>query len=416
MLFCNFHFSERKFNKHMIPYNTKMDSYNHCNIECLARNCEEWDEVNSKEFETDAGERVREITKTKSLGDDRFLEEKSMFVYDIQLSKGYSMNRSSSGSYDEFDNNTDCPITRKLVKKVREYKSVQRDIQIVQPIFDKIFSEGSPFPVHKCDETIKVLVTNMVSFGDFKDAQNTKPQKQEVGGTIVGYINTVRPFKPGYYYVTIIVPFTGCDPFVIYHHENVDAAKIMNKIILMCQDFTGYYRDLRNSINRYDWCHYRNWGGPVDESEESDNTDSDYSDRSSEKSSSRSKCSPLDKNTIFFCPSELAGGLNKAVRGSQLANSKVAPEVNAICGTQGSYIALATDVSKFNSGDWIYGKVFQDRVTRENFALVVVLCMGDLDDAALPEQIIKRYPDREFTSVAKTKLEFDVADFSYDQI
>ena len=339
-----------------------------------------------------------------------------MFVYGIQLIKRYEQHEgysSMNGSDDEVSESTDCPSKTKIILSISDYRYEQHRINEVQPVVEQLFSEGYKYPVQKCDSSFKVRVTKMVSFGDYKDAQSSRPQEQVVRGTITGYVNIVRPFKPGFYHATIIMPFIGCDPFVIYHHENVDPAKVMDKIIMMCQDFNDYHRNVRNSINRYDWCHYRNWGSGNDSEECSDDSEEDSAFGSMGGSDSvKRRKSPLDPNTIFFCPSESAGGLSKAVRGPYSLQSLTTPQVTVFHGYQGSAIALGTNLSEFNSGDWIYGKVFQDKVTRENFALVVH-CYMDSHEGSIPDQILKRYQDRKFTSVSKTNMEFDVNEFVF---
>ena len=133
---------------------------------------------------------------------------------------------------------------------------------------------------------------------------------------------------------------------------------------------------------------------------------------SSEECSKEEEARRLEERcSIYFCPTESGPLLKKAVKQRKSINSEVIDELFGYVNNAKEAFALATKVHGMNSGDWIYGKVFEDEDSGKNFALVINFYMGDLFMERIPDELKKLYPKKKFTSVSKTKLKFNLTDF-----
>jgi hypothetical protein len=122
-----------------------------------------------------------------------------------------------------------------------------------------------------------VLVTGKVLFGSKKDVDLKNPLFYPHGSSILckDYRST-SDAQPGYYvhgkvFVVAHPPSILCHrhvghrecSFHVIHHENIDGDRLG---ALLCE-LKGYSEcQLRNVINRYDWCHDLYWGRSDDES------------------------------------------------------------------------------------------------------------------------------------------------------
>ncbi|XP_066911071.1 uncharacterized protein [Clytia hemisphaerica] len=381
------------------PYNSTMKSYSPGNVDAFIQQCTDWDEVNTEDIVLPTGEEFRCVVQKKYFGENHYITLSLTYAFGILVRKDSSLRNecsSMSGSFGNFGDLSKSTAVDKLCRKLADFKDHRRRMKTLQPILEKAFAEGSTYPMIKEDRSLKVLVSDMASFGDLKEAQSQKPQKQKIGGTIRGYVNTVRHFKPGYYYTSVIKPMEDCDPFVMYHHESIDPRKLMDQILLMADDYEDYLPKVVNSINRYDWCEWMHYGG----------------DSSGEDCSKDEKARRLDDRcSIYFCPTESGSLLKKTVKQRKITNSEVIDELSGYVGDDEKVIALGIKTGGMNSGDWIYGKVFEDEDSGQNFALVVNFCLGDLFMESIPDELKNMYPNKKFTSVSKTELKFNIADF-----
>ncbi len=448
------------------PYNPSMQNYNMNQINAFVDQCKDWDEQDDDQFELESGENVKITTLQKTFdSDDHYITLCKTFVDGVLISQSSSLrhaNSSCSSSYGDITNSENEKI---ILCKIGDFRKDRRHSSAILSILDGIFSPGYEYSKHVSDPSMKVNISDMVSFGDFEDAQHCKPQKQNVGGTIVGFINTVRSFHPGTYFATVIKPIEDCDPLLIYHHQQVNPTKIVDQIILMADDYCDFHLGMVNSINRYDWCEFRNWGGDCESEEEeeqdevygpeyeifdeesnlflrykvdvidgieldySEDEDGDCIDKETSKryrfkgakESMKEKQKEVkteiklhkEGNMIYFCDTEKAAQLKDAVLQGQVKKSEAIPELYQVLDKSQNCIALATNVGAYNSGDWLYGKSFQDKISKKYFALVVNCTLGELDDGNIPDIVKQKFPNRKFTTVKETNLEFNMTEFSH---
>ena len=510
-----------KNNNKLGIYRPDMKSYGLHHVFAFIDQCKEWTVTSEKKFKLESGENIRLVEQKHVFTEEHYITLTSYYAETVLIHQFASLHRdtsSSSGSYEK--NVSNGELYSKVLEKIWRYQETERRVNEVKPIFDKLFGEGAKYESEKTDHSLKVFVEDMVSFGDLKDAHHTMPQNEVVGGTIVGFINTVRRFKRGYYVVSVLKPFEDCDPLVMFHHINVDPQKLMHQIILMSEDYCDYLREERNSINRYDWCHHRNWGGSQssdeadhdDEEEDDDhyyssddgdnsslsdviaffdyygiddsdsdveypyfnhayekflqtklgkmmtckddengdlsnsisvekealsgwqqlakeleNFEDDDFDQKDENADGKDHVEKTDKaddkkpvkypdsNTIYFCPTGKAGSLKELLRNGETIQSEDIEELTAVGKDSKHCVALSANTRPLNSGDWIYGKLFQDASSERYFALVVNFVLGNLDShyGGIPDHVKALYPDKRFTSISDTKLKFNVSDFEF---
>ena len=95
-----------------------------------------------------------------------------------------------------------------------------------------------------------------------------------------------------------------------------------------------------------------------------------------------------------------------------MIQSNIIEELSGFHDKEENIFALGTYVAEMNNADWIYGRIFKDEESCQNFALVVHLGLHSLFyEGGIPDYLKKPYSHKKFTSVSKTKLKFDIADF-----
>ena len=118
-----------------------------------------------------------------------------------------------------------------------------------------------------------------------------------------------------------------------------------------------------------------------------------------------------EKNYVYFANADKADCLMESVRGGNVVQSALIPDLYKILDNNKQIIALAT--LPHNSGDWIYGRVFVDRKTRREFALVAHCCLGHLmiENGGIPAELKTKFPDKKFMTLEETNKGFEMKDF-----
>jgi len=361
------------------------------------------------------------IVRRKKIFETGKVEEisfKQTYAYGVLINQNCSYSdrkckdgRNYGGHSDNLNAKFESHTTKKINDKLGYFLyTYKRQMESFTPVVEKVFAEGYIYPMIKEDRDLKVRVTNLVSFGNLQDAQHKIPQQDFPERH--GYVNTVRHFKPGYYYTSVIKPMEDCDPFVMYHHESIDPRKLMDQILLMCDDYEEFNPSVCNTINRYDWCQ---WESTNSDKEDDDYCYYDYEMLCEEVKKARQqkwKEKMAFQNTIYFCPTRSSGLLKKAAKHNRKIQSDVIAELSGYHDKEDNVFALGTSVSEMNNADWIYGRVFKDKESCQNFALVVHLGLHSLFyEGGVPDFLKKLCPHKKFTSVRKTKLKFDITDF-----
>uniref|UniRef100_A0A7M5V7I2 Uncharacterized protein n=2 Tax=Clytia hemisphaerica TaxID=252671 RepID=A0A7M5V7I2_9CNID len=195
-----------------LPYHPAMKSPTNQNIKLFALQNDEWDEETSKDHVLLSGETIC-IVRRKKIFETGKVEEISFmqtYAYGVLINQNCSYSdrkckdRINYGGHSDnlnakFESQTTKKINDKLGYFLYTYK---RQMESFTPVVEKVFAEGYIYPMIKEDRSLKVRVTNLVSFGNLQDAQHKIPQQDFPERH--GYVNTVRHFKPGYYYTTVI--------------------------------------------------------------------------------------------------------------------------------------------------------------------------------------------------------------------
>lgn len=311
-----------------------------------------------------------------------------------------------------------------ICRKIKEDAAEKENFSKLCEITDEILSKDSKYPILETDPDMKIMVKDLVSFGDLEDAVRTTADPIPVGGTIIGTIHTVRHFHPGMYRCTRVIPYKDHPPVFIYHHENIDPAKIVRQSYLMIGDFNSYNQNMINAINRYDWTHSSSWGVTLtDESEEEDILiDGEYMSLSSINPKRAKEIELLKKrrSNIYFASYENASALKDCVKKEYIEESRFGPSHYTVTSPQlRSPIAMAVEIE---DPEWKFGKAFQDKSSEKYFALMVLsnmefmysmqeltYCYYNIKD--FYHKLSKRYPDKRFTTVKKTEFKFNMRDF-----
>lgn len=313
-----------------------------------------------------------------------------------------------------------------ICEKIKEDARDRESFSNLCVITDEIFSKDSKYPILDTDPNMNIMVTDLVSFGDLEDAVRATVDRLPVGGTIVGTIHTVRHFHPGIYKCARVIPYKDHPPVFIYHHENIDPAKIIQQSYLMFGDFNNYYQKMINAINRYDWTHSSSWGvalSDVDESEEEDKWICGELMSLKEINPERYKELEILKkrrSNIYFASYENASVLKDCVKKECIKESKFGPSHYTVTSPLNEApIAMAVEIE---DPEWKFGKAFQDKFSEKYFALMTLsnlefmYCMTEatysyrnIND--LYDKLIQRYPDKQFTTVKKTEFKFNMSDF-----
>lgn len=285
----------------------------------------------------------------------------------------------------------------------------------------EIFSSGYVFPQQDTDDDFEVEIDDLVSFGDIKDASCTEPQNAEVDGTIVGHICTVRKFFPGKYKVTVVNLIDseryGCnDPLVIFHHEDIDPNLLALQVIHLDDDYCVFRRGLRNYINRYDWCHWTHFSGEGGDYEKA--TDTVVSVLNEKfKSTLPSKVTIPDllsehfRTLIYFTRNEDAKNLTAYIQKGHVHRSSVIKHLFSVKDDNGKTISLGINFTPFNSGEWEYGKVFEDPEIGCNYALILNGYLS-LDEGPWKKLYTSdERSDMGFTTIHETGLKFPMSQF-----
>ncbi|KAK7078577.1 hypothetical protein SK128_028397 [Halocaridina rubra] len=308
--------------------------------------------------------------------------------------------------------------------------------QEVKRVVKKMFTPGYKFPLQETDDNLKVNVGNLASFGDIKDASRTEPQNEDVSGTIIGYICTVRAFYPGNYKVTVIKPYNDDrqyhinDPLVIFHHENVDPNLLVHQVIRLSEDYCEFHNGFKNSINRYDWCHWTHFGSSVDNPEEMQELDSEeksdftradktvMSVLSTKLQEAPMPTIPLpnvhegySRTLIYFTRTEKAEQLTSCILKNKVVRSSTIKNMFAVQDGDGETISLGIYYTPFNSGDWEYAKAFQDSSSGSYFALILNGYLSLSEGPWMDMYDDKDKKKLKFTTVDKTDLKFPINRF-----
>ncbi len=385
-----------------------MEEYGLDQINAFIDNCGKWDMEDEEYVMLPSGTNVKIRSLKKYFGsDDHYIELETTSADGkilIQYSTLCDCGMFSGGSYGDINM---TQAEKHILTKANMIRKEKKRTHEVLPILELIFS-GHQYTRNLSDLSMSITIRDMVSFGDFEDAQNIKPQMQRISFTVNGFVNTVRAFLPGTYLTTVIKSFDSCDPLVIYHHQDVDPIKIVNHIILMTDDYCDFHEDMKNSINRYDWCQLRNG----DVSVTSERWDTGRKHGNTDKDNTTIQLNKMT-NVIYFCRTEKAAQLRDAVFHGRVMKSRLIPELYKVLDENSNDIALAVDMAPYNSCDWLYAKAFQDRSSQKYFALVINCDMGELDShhGGLPEVVKGNFPNKSFTTVRETKLEFEMTEF-----
>ncbi|XP_066911096.1 uncharacterized protein [Clytia hemisphaerica] len=345
----------------LIPYNTTFRSPMNSNFDVFAVKNMNWDDEKSEEFILSSGEEICVVHKKRMFDTPKNNPglEKNKLEISLNLTYAYGVLIAQNSSYNyDYDSEGDrpagtcgrfhklvgSPTTEIINRKIRDYQlqKCQEDAT-GKPIPIEVLSEGYTFAMVTEDPSLKVLVTDSVSFGDFKDAQNKQPQK--VSASSKANVNTVRHFKPGLYHVSVLKPVKDCDPFVMYHHESIDPQKLMDQILLMTGDYRDRSPGVDNVIDGEDWCEWRNWDGSFSRR---------FQFVSNDHGEARKNEEFAARNIIYFCPTESAGLLERAVEERKTIKSKVFKKMGGVLDGDANVIALAVKTARMNStGNWI---------------------------------------------------------------
>eukprot|EP01084_Bolivina_argentea_P057502 105066_1 len=346
-------------------------------LQVFIAQCTEWNIWKTQIFSLETGQFCKIITFIKYID-----SECSQYVKYIR----YFMN--GSNVWNECSNHEDSsPIQTRSIKNVEcDWKKLRQieqhfaeieSFKTCDPLVKRICNTKRKFYKIIHDPKLRIDITNAVSFGDFVDTQAEKSQNEEVTGTIIGFINTVRCFMPGSYHVTVIRPFEHDESFTMFHHHNISPHKLMHQILRIF-DYNDFHPNIQNSINRYDWCHDRNWGE--------------------------------SGNLIYFTPTENASKIKTSIT----KNSRVLSEMNFVYDDEEKQlisIAANMDFGILRNTDWMYGKLFEDKLTNQCFALIVNGWAFGYGYERTREKLTKKYKFK-ISSIEDTKLKFDHKNFT----
>ena len=345
------------------------------------------------------------------------------------------------------------PVSRMASLAEDNSKNECEEVSFIRQTIRQMLVPDFVFPQQDTDDNMKLNITGKVSFGDLVNASKENPQNKEVYGTIIGYICTVRKFHPGNYKVTVIKPFSDTqkyveyDPLVIFHHTDINPNLLAQQVLRMTDDYCNFHRDLRNSINRYDWCHFNNWGycdsddiiSSFSEQENVDNDDSisSFSEQEDEDKNWRrckvaskvmksflqqdfesvtSSVGPLPKgrscsSLIYFTKTEEAKNLVKYIQKKQIRRSSAVRYLFAVENDDGCPISLGMDFAQYSSLDWNFGKVFEDPESSCYYALILN-GYNTLEEEPRPKVFSHEEKlEMGFTTVKKTELKFPMNQF-----
>ncbi len=414
------------------PYEATMEKYNSENITAFVEQCKVWDKEEVKEdFYMDEGEHVcqRVFTKFFDNSETHCIEVTSWYVNEKVIYCSSVLKRSDGWQLGREQNKWGSD----KLNQILQFMDNRRHIELVLPILEAIFSEGYTYPTELYDPDISVCIENEVSFGDLEDIKN------------MNSFTTRRQFHPGVYKCAVLAPEIECDPLVIYHHETVDPKKILHQIILMMDDYERYHQTVKNSINRYDWGKSACYGEDSDEDEvfinrysEDVDEEKEIPDKDIEEHQSRKKERnedpavniqehqarkekneeppfSIDKEDVmvFFADSKKSKNVEDAVKSGHVIASGVIPDLYEVLDEDEKCMALTISMSQYNMTDCYNAKLFEDTTNQLCFALVINCILGDLE-CGIPEKVKALFPDVKFTSVKKTGLMFDMAEFLND--
>ena len=363
-------------------------------VDTFIEQCTNWDNTEINEYKSDEGEVCKIVDHYKYFNKEKtkYIQFERYFMNGenvLNFTKRFSDHRCSINEYkwNEVKDDPDRDDKWKKYSKIHNLHRKQEELKIRMPIYQKFCGDNrNSFKFHKImhDKSFNVDISNFVSFGDYKDTQCIKPQKQIVDGTITGYINTVRPFIAGKYVVTIIYPFSDENgPYTMFHHVNVSPTKLMHQILRL-SDWDTCPVGSCNTINRYDWCEWRNWGDT-----ENDQYYKLYN----------------TKSVIYFTSTDHSPCIKKCIKKKSNVKRSNISELNKIYDDNGKVISIAVDMTYIMCEDWLYGKIFQDTNTNKYFGLVVNGHVEELEGNGCGafDEIKKLYPNERFTSIEKSQ-------------
>ena len=316
-------------------------------------------------------------------------------------------------------------------------KSECEDVPIIRQMFRQMLVPDFVFPKQDTDDNMKLEVTGKVSFGDIVDASKENPQNEEVHGTIIGYVCTIRKFHPGNYKVTVIKPFSDSpiyvdyDPLVIFHHTDTNPNLLAQQVLRMTDDYCTFHKDLRNSINRYDWCHFNSWSFNYDQIPSSSEQKDEDNNLHPFQVASENMISFLQQDfecvtpsvgplpegrswhaLIYFTKTEEAKNLVKYIQKKQIRRSSAVRYLFAVENDDGCPISLGMDFAPYSSAEWNYAKVFEDPESSCYYALILN-GYNTIEEGRLWPEVFSQEEKLKmgFTTVKKTELKFPMNQF-----
>ena len=383
---------------YVVPYNGQKGPMYGRSLQLLIRRCVDsgkWDRTRKETFvldnETNTDCHIE--YHLKNIGNDEELRYTKYFMEHENVYNTYNLRNkktggSSSGRYSL--ESKKIPYDYDKYGQIHDFLQHRALTKSQLPIYDQIFDVDCKFAKIVTDESFGVEIKDNVSFGDFGDVQSTKSQMTTVTGTIYGFINTVRTFVAGKYRFTMIYPFCTeqNEPFCVFHHSSVSPTRLVRKILTFT-DYDTFHYDIVNSINRYDWCHYRNWHSGDNNS---------------------------FGQTIFFTQTDHADKMKNLLSQSDsdsVEKSKIIDVLSQIHKGDDT-VGLAIDMGKVAKDDWLFGKLFKDPICKKYYALVVNGYISELYYQPVSRNIIKKFGKQNFTSIEETRLEIIMNQFCDD--
>ena len=108
--------------------------------------------------------------------------------------------------------------------------------------------------------------------------------------------------------------------------------------------------------------------------------------------------------------------LSKSIRNGNKEKSTKIPELFSVGahnnGGTNEVLALGADFDKWNYGDGVCGKLFQDKTSGKYFALMIHSPEAQAIFQGIPQRKLQElFPNHNFSSIQETKMMFKMKDF-----
>ena len=122
------------------------------------------------------------------------------------------------------------------------------------------------------------------------------------------------------------------------------------------------------------------------------------------------------ESTVYFMSNDDAKTLRKSIKDGKKEKSTKIPELFSVetHGRDGTneVLALGVDFDKWNYGDGVCGKLFQDKKSGRYFALMIHSPEAQAIFQGIPQRKLQDlFPNHNFSSVQETKMMFEKKDF-----